>query len=50
MQAYMNGLYNAGTPGQNGGMVISTYFLIGSNCTTVTCGALQVGGISIPTI
>jgi len=47
---YLNGAYNAGTPAVNGGMIIDTYFLIGNNCATTTCGALQVGGINIPMI
>jgi RHS repeat-associated protein len=47
---YLNTAYNSGEQSKHGGMVINSYLLIGGNCTTTTCGALQVGGVDIPTI
>jgi RHS repeat-associated protein len=44
---YMNNAYNSGTPAPHGGMIIDTYFLFGNNCTTVTVGALRIGGVEI---
>ena len=48
---YLNNAYNSGTPNEySGGMIIGTYSLLGNNCTTVTCNALQAGGVDISTI
>jgi len=47
---YMDEAWQSGVPAKHGGMVVSTYFLIGNNCSTTTCGALRVGGVNIPNI